>query len=473
MRNRFLKKIKELDEKNIGVLVRELLPSSKVIYLVYIPQMVDKKSISENIIKPILEYSGKEKLSIEKIAGSVVFVDEIKFDSDEEKIEGYLLEGKTIIVSSDEDDYIAANTLMVEKRNVESPQVETGIKAPRDAFTENIETNLSLIRYRLKDPALRIERMSIGRRTKTSIAIVYIQDIANPDYLNRIKEQLKKIEVDGILESGYIQKYLSDRKKIFPQVGTSERSDTVVGKLLDGKVAVIVNGSNFVLIAPRTFLEFLDSGDDHYESSYISVFVTILRLIALFLTLTLSALYVTVVAYHPDILPSQYILALATSRVAVPVNAVLEALLMEFVVELLRESNTRLPRQIGPSIGIVGTIVIGQAAVSAGLVSPLMVIIVSLSSMASFALPDYALVNTTRILKFVMIVSAGVFGLFGFIMGYTFLMIVLVSTYTVGIPYTAPLAPFSLKDIKDFFLADVVTNKDRPSYIRTKDQTKQ
>ena len=472
MRNRFLKKIKELDEKNIGVLVRELLPSSKVIYLVYIPQMVDKKSISENIIKPILEYSGKEKLSIEKIAGSVVFVDEIKFDSDEEKIEGYLLEGKTIIVSSDEDDYIAANTLMVEKRNVESPQVETGIKAPRDAFTENIETNLSLIRYRLKDPALRIERMSIGRRTKTSIAIVYIQDIANPDYLNRIK-QLKKIEVDGILESGYIQKYLSDRKKIFPQVGTSERSDTVVGKLLDGKVAVIVNGSNFVLIAPRTFLEFLDSGDDHYESSYISVFVTILRLIALFLTLTLSALYVTVVAYHPDILPSQYILALATSRVAVPVNAVLEALLMEFVVELLRESNTRLPRQIGPSIGIVGTIVIGQAAVSAGLVSPLMVIIVSLSSMASFALPDYALVNTTRILKFVMIVSAGVFGLFGFIMGYTFLMIVLVSTYTVGIPYTAPLAPFSLKDIKDFFLADVVTNKDRPSYIRTKDQTKQ
>ena len=473
MKSRFLKKIKELDEKNIGVLVRELLPSSKVIYLVYIPQMVDKKSISENIIKPILEYSGKEKLSIEKIAGSVVFVDEIKFDSDEEKIEGYLLEGKTIIVSSDEDDYIAANTLMVEKRNVESPQVETGIKAPRDAFTENIETNLSLIRYRLKDPALRIERMSIGRRTKTSIAIVYIQDIANPDYLNRIKEQLKKIEVDGILESGYIQKYLSDRKKIFPQVGTSERSDTVVGKLLDGKVAVIVNGSNFVLIAPRTFLEFLDSGDDHYESSYISVFVTILRLIALFLTLTLSALYVTVVAYHPDILPSQYILALATSRVAVPVNAVLEALLMEFVVELLRESNTRLPRQIGPSIGIVGTIVIGQAAVSAGLVSPLMVIIVSLSSMASFALPDYALVNTTRILKFVMIVSAGVFGLFGFIMGYTFLMIVLVSTYTVGIPYTAPLAPFSSKDIKDFFLADVVTNKDRPSYIRTKDQTKQ
>lgn len=473
MRNRFLKKIKELDEKNIGVLVREILPSNKVIYLVYIPQMVDKKSISENIIKPILEYSGKEKLSIEKIAGSVVFVDEIKFDSDEEKIEGYLLDGKTIIVSSDEDDYIAANTLKVEKRNVESPQVETGIKAPRDAFTENIETNLSLIRYRLKDPALRIERMSIGRRTKTSIAIVYIQDIANPDYLNRIKAQLKRIEVDGILESGYIQKYLSNRKKIFPQVGTSERSDTVVGKLLDGKVAVVVNGSNFVLVAPRTFLEFLDSGDDHYESSYISVFVTIIRLIALFLTLTLSALYVTVVAYHPDILPSQYILALATSRVAVPVNAVLEALLMEFVVELLRESNTRLPRQIGPSIGIVGTIVIGQAAVSAGLVSPLMVIIVSLSSMASFALPDYALVNTTRILKFVMIVSAGVFGLFGFIMGYTFLMIVLVSTYTVGIPYTAPLAPFSLKDIKDFFLADVVTNKDRPSYTRTKDQTKQ
>ena len=217
----------------------------------------------------------------------------------------------------------------------------------------------------------------------------------------------------------------------------------------------------------------MDSGDDHYENTYISVFVSILRFTALLLTLTLSALYVTVVAYHPDILPSQYILSLANSRVAVPVNAILEALLMEFVVELLRESNTRLPRQIGPSIGIVGTIVIGQAAVSAGLVSPLMVIIVSLSSMASFALPDYALVNITRVLKFLMILSAGAFGLFGFIMGYTFLIVVLVSTYSVGIPYTAPLAPFGFKDIKDFLLADIVTNKDRPSYINPKDKTKQ
>ena len=146
---------------------------------------------------------------------------------------------------------------------------------------------------------------------------------------------------------------------------------------------------------------------------------------------------------------------------------------MEFVVELLRESNTRLPRQIGPSIGIVGTIVIGQAAVSAGLVSPLMVIIISLSSMASFALPDYSLVNITRVLKFFMILCSGLFGLFGFIMGYTFLMVVLVSSYTVGIPYTAPIAPFSLKDIKDFLLADVVSNKDRPSYINAKDKTKQ
>lgn len=472
MKNKFIKKINELENKNIGMYVRKLLKSDIDIYILYIPLIVDRKNISDNIIKPILEYSETDKITMKKLAGSVIFADKVEFDSDEEKIENYLLLGKTIIISNDAD-YLVVDTLKTEKRNVESPEVETGIKAPRDAFTESIETNLTLIRQRLKDPALQIETMSIGRRTKTKVAIVYIDDIVNYDYLNRIKDQLNRIEVDGILESGYIQKYLSDRKKIFPQIGNSERSDSVVGKLLDGKVAIIVDGSNFALISPRTFLEFLDSGDDHYESTYIAIFVSILRFIALILTLTLSALYVTVVAYQPDILPPQYILSLANSRVSVPVNAVLEALLMEFVVELLRESNTRLPQQIGPSIGIVGTIVIGQAAVSAGLVSPLMVIIISLSSMASFALPDYSLVNITRVLKFFMILCSGLFGLFGFIMGYTFLMVVLVSTYTVGIPYTAPIAPFSLKDIKDFLLADVVSNKDRPSYINAKDKTKQ
>ncbi len=472
MKNKFIKKTNELENKNIGMYVRKLLKSDIDIYILYIPLIVDRKNISENIIKPILECSETDKITMKKLAGSVIFADKVEFDSDEEKIEAYLLLGKTIIISNDAD-YLVVDTLKTEKRNVESPEVETGIKAPRDAFTESIETNLTLIRQRLKDPALQIETMSIGRRTKTKVAVVYIDDIVNYDYLNRIKDQLNRIEVDGILESGYIQKYLSDRKKIFPQIGNSERSDSVVGKLLDGKVAIIVDGSNFALISPRTFLEFLDSGDDHYESTYIAIFVSILRFIALILTLTLSALYVTVVAYQPDILPPQYILSLANSRVSVPVNAVLEALIMEFVVELLRESNTRLPRQIGPSIGIVGTIVIGQAAVSAGLVSPLMVIIISLSSMASFALPDYSLVNITRVLKFFMILCSGLFGLFGFIMGYTFLMVVLVSSYTVGIPYTAPIAPFSLKDIKDFLLADVVSNKDRPSYINAKDKTKQ
>ena len=472
MKNKLLKKINELDNKNIGMYVRKLLTSKREILLLYIPLIVDRKSISENIIKPVLEYPKVDEITMKKLAESVILADKVEFDNDEDKIEGYLLQGKTIIISNDVD-YLVVDTFKREKRNVESPEVETGIKAPRDAFTESIETNLTLIRQRLKDPALQIETMSIGRRTKTKVAIVYIDDIVNYDYLNRIKDQLNRIEIDGILESGYIQKYLSDRKKIFPQIGNSERSDSVVGKLLDGKVAIIVDGSNFALVAPRTFLEFLDSGDDHYENSYIAIFVSILRFIALVLTLTLSALYVTVVAYQPDILPSQYILSLANSRVSVPVNAVMEAFLMEFVVELLRESNTRLPRQIGPSIGIVGTIVIGQAAVSAGLVSPLMVIIVSLSSMASFALPDYSLVNITRVLKFFMILCAGLFGLFGFIMGYTFLMVILVSTYTVGIPYTAPIAPFSLKDIKDFLLADVASNKDRPSYINANDKTKQ
>ncbi|MGF7060298.1 spore germination protein [Brassicibacter mesophilus] len=472
--NKFLKRIEDLRQDKLGITIRKISIIDIEIFLLYIPQLTDRERLSSDIIKPILQFGKNEKLDIDTMVSSILYLDDICIDDEEDSITEYILKGNTVILTSNDDKYIIANTFKVEKRSVEPPDIQTAIRAPRDSFTENLNTNLSLIRYRIKDSALRIDYCSVGRRTKTTTAVIYIDDIANPRTVSEIKNRLKDIKIDGIVESGYIQKFiLNNPLNLFPQVSIAERSDTACASILNGKICVIVEGSNLALILPTTFFEFLDTGDDHYDNLYLAVFTKFIRITAIIITLNLSALYVAVVSFHPDILPPQYILALATSRVTVPVNALLEATLMEFVSELLREASIRLPKQIGPAIGIVGTIVIGQAAVAAGLVSPLMVIIVSLSTMASFAAPDYTITTPIRILKFMMIFITGVFGLFGFIMGFTIIVINIVSATSFGVPYFSPVAPLNVKDLKNYILSDITLAKIRPRFLKTKDKTKQ
>jgi hypothetical protein len=474
MKNKYIDKIEEIKNEISGLIVRKITINDKEVYIVFIPQITNRESISSNIIKPLLQYNKEEILSLDTIFNSVIYIDEVFEDNDEFKIEKYIFDGKTVIAILDEDKYLVANTMSLEKRTTESPQIETTIRSPRDAFTETLDSNLSLIRYRIKDKSLKIEYITVGKRTKTTVAVIYISDIANKKYVDQIKRKIEGIEVEGIMESGYIQKFISNKATtLFPQIGIVEKPDSTCANILDGKVCIMVNGSNLALITPKNFIEFLDSSDDHYDNTYIALLTKILRIEALIITLTLSALYVAIVAFHADIIPSQYILAIATSRTTVPVNALVETLLMEMVIELLREASVRLPKQIGPAIGIVGTIVIGQAAVAAGLVSPLMVIIVSLTLMASFAIPDYTIMNPIRVLKFGIILITGVFGLFGFIMAITFIVVKLASITSYGVPYTAPFAPFYFEDVKDFFLSNIVLSKKRPKYLDDQDETRQ
>lgn len=456
-----------------GVSIRKVVVQDIEIYILYISEISDRNAISNNIIKPLLHYHNNELITPEIIISSVVYVDDIFLEYDEDVIIDFILQGETVILLSNNIGYLVANTVNIEKRSTEAPQIEGTIRSPRDAFTENIEANLSLIRYRIKSKALKVEYYKVGKRTKSTVAVLYMVDIANPKYVKDIKNRLQEISVDGILESGYIQKFISnDKASLFPQSGISEKSDSTCAAILSGKVCIMVEGSNLALICPQSFIEFFDAADDHYDNTYIGVFVKIMRYFAVIITLTFSSLYVALVAYNPDIIPSQYILAIAASRVTVPVNAFTEALLMELIVELLREASIRLPKQIGSAVSIVGTIVIGQAAASAGLVSPLMIIIVALSLMASFAVPDYTIMNPIRILKFLMLFLTGIFGLFGLVMGITLIVVKLASITSFGIPYTAPVAPFYFKDIKDFILSNIVITKSRPRYQKLKDKTK-
>ncbi|MFD3155470.1 spore germination protein [Haloimpatiens sp. FM7330] len=472
-KNKYEEKIEKLSQDNVGVTIRKLC-NNKKIYVLYISQITDRERVSSDIIKPILQYSCEENLTIDIISKSVIYMDDIDIDNDENKIEDYILKGKSIIIIDDEDEYIIANTYKVEKRGIEGPQIQNLLRGPRDAFTENFETNLSLIRYRIKDSSLRIDTYSIGERTKTSIAVVYLKDVTNPRYVNEIEKRLKKIKTDGIFESGYIEKFIfKDNYGIFPRAGMVERSDAACANLLKGKICIIIEGSNFGLVVPQNFGEFLDAGDNHYENTYVSVISKVLRIIALGMSLVLSSLYVALVSFNPDVLPGTYIVVLASSRVTVPVNALLEVTLMEVVTDILKESSIRLPKPIGPAISIVGTIVIGQAAVSAGVVSSLTVIIISLSTMTSFAAPDYTITSPISLLKYVLIFITGVFGLFGFVIGFTFIVINVTSIESLEVPYTAPIAPLNLKDLKNCILSDITKEKERPSFFKTKDKKKQ
>ncbi len=446
--NTFSNQLNPKNLKELGIISRNLIVNNTSVIILYIQQLTDRASLTENIIKPLLSDRSKTT-TIDRIMTSVIYIDNVFTDDDENKIIDYILKGNSIIIIPTEKKYIIANTLKIEKRQVQEPTIESTIKGARDAFTENYDDNLSLIRYRLKDPQLRIDEFTLGKRTLTAVAIIYIKDIANKNLVNTVKTKISKINIDGILQSGHIQKFiLNNAFNFFPQTGIVERSDIASANILDGKIIILVEGSNLALVLPKTFIEFVDAGDDHHDNIYNSIFSKFIRILCICISLFLTALYVAVVSFHPDILPAQYIISLATSRASVPFNAFLEAFLMELVAEILREASIRLPKQIGPAIGIVGTIVIGQASVAAGLISPLLVIIVSLSIMASFATADYTITNTIRVLKFMVIIITSIFGLYGFTMGIILITVNLCSIDTFGVSYVSPLSPLNFKDLK-------------------------
>ncbi|GMQ59131.1 spore germination protein [Vallitalea sediminicola] len=462
----------EKKSKELGITTRYLNVGDTDVIILYIQQITDRNMLSLNIIKPLL-LCHKRALTTDRIINTI-YIDDLFTGTKENEIIDYVLRGNSVIIIPTDDKYIVANTLKIEKRQVQEPNIENTIKGARDAFNENYNDNLSLIRYRLKDPNLRIDELIVGKRTQTTVAIIYIKDIANEGLVSDVENKISKIEIDGILESSYIQKFIFNNSyNFFPQSGIVERSDTACANILDGKVIILVEGGNLALVVPKTFIEFFDTGDDHFDNTFISIFSKFIRILCIIISLFLTSLYVAVVSFHSDILPPQYIISLATSRATVPFNAFLEAFLMESVAEILREASVRLPKQIGPAIGIVGTIVIGQASVSAGLVSPLLVIIVSLSIMSSFATSDYSITNTIRVLKFLMIIITSVFGLFGFTMGIILIVVNLCSIDSFGVSYIAPLSPLNFRDLKHLFISDIHLSKKRPEYLKTKDDSRQ
>jgi hypothetical protein len=335
-------------------------------------------------------------------------------------------------------------------------------------------TNITLIRSYIKDTSLCIENLQVGSRTNKLVSIVYINGIVSEQMVGSLRKRIQEIKMDGILDSSVLEQLLAENSlTIFPQMALTERPDRVSDWLLKGKLAVFVDGSSLAIVCPQSFMEFFQSMEDSNVNWQIATFWRLLRFTALFLSVFFTALYVASLTFHYEVIPQTLLFTLSESRAKVPFPPIIEALLLEFIMELLREAGARLPTKVGQTMGIVGGIVIGTAAVEAGFTSNILIIIISLGALGSFVTPSYTMGNVIRIVRFPLIILAGFWGFYGMMFGFCFLLLHLLRQTSLGSPYLAPFFPPRFADWKDSIirLPLTFTNK-RPDLTRAEDEYK-
>ncbi|WP_338449731.1 spore germination protein [Niallia oryzisoli] len=416
--------------------------------IVYVEGIVNGQSIHDFILESIMENStlrekmgAKETLNV--LAEDVVALGTVKEISLWDDLFSSLMSGESVILLDGIDRGLIADTKGGEQRSVEEPSSQVTVRGPRDGFTESLRTNTSLVRRRIQNPDLWMESMKIGKVTKTDVAIMYIKGIANEEIVEEVRNRLSRINIDSVLESGYIEQMIEDQTfTSFPTLYHTERPDSVTGNLLEGRVAIFVNGTPFVLIAPAVFIQFFQSVEDYYARFDIATALRFLRILIFFISLVGPSIYIAATTFHQEMIPTNLLFAVAAQREAVPFPAFVEAVIMEIAFEILREAGIRMPRAVGSAISIVGALVIGQAAVEAGIVSPAMVIVVAITAIANFATPSFSIAISARLIRFLFMLIAAVFGFYGVILGMIMLVVHLCGLRSFGVPYMSPLAPF-------------------------------
>jgi hypothetical protein len=434
--------------------------------LSFLSTLIDETILQDNILPYLLEQEFNELEDIKRI----VPVGNVELSNDPSKIDDKLLSGFTLLTIETEEKrfaFIAAQKEFI--RSVSPPEVEFSVIGPKESFVEALGPNLNLIRKRLPIKELIIEELTVGRLTKTKVAVMHIEGIANQDNLQTVIQRIKEIEIDAVTDSSYIVQIISDNKNSpFPLLLDTERPDRVSAILAEGKIAILVDGSPHALIAPTTLVEFFGSFEDYFLNWMLSSFFRLVRLFAVAFSILITPIYVAALSYHYELIPKDLLGTLITSRREVPLPPILEAIFLELTIELLREAGARLPTKVGQTIGIVGGIVIGTASVEAGLTSNVLLIIVALAALASFTTPVYKMGNTIRLLRFPFLLFAELWGLLGVVFCFCILMTHLIRLTSLGRPFLEPLYPLRVTDLKDALIRLPITNQSlRPQFLRT------
>lgn len=409
--------------------------------------MIKPDKIHEGISKPIIN-SKVTDTKIDTVLNKILYIPEGEISNNIDEMVSSVLYGDTVILVDKNDKAIIADTKGWQTRAISQPETEVSLKGPKEGFTESIIMNLSLIRRKIVNPDLKFVFRELGRVTKTKICICYIEGIASDKILRELNERLNKIDIDGILAAGYIEELIKDAPlSPFQTTGYTERPDVVAGNLLEGRIAIVIDGTPVVITLPFIFMEYFQANEDYYQNFIFSSINRIMRFIAFFLTTSIPAIYVALVTYHQEMIPTPLIISIFAAREGIPFPTVFEALAMLFAFEIMREAGVRLPRPIGQSISIVGALILGEAAVTARLISAPMVIITALTGISAFLIPK--MLGPLIIVRTVFLILASFLGLYGYIFGVIGLFIHLMSMRSFGVPYMLNMGSINKQDIKD------------------------
>jgi spore germination protein KA len=446
--------------------------------MIFFSSLVNTEQIREHVLKPLMAQPSGQPGFPEHISemthyiwSTAVQVTEGTTTADISALPSAAVKGELILLIEGVPEALRMDMRQIDTRGVEPPQTEQVIRGPREGYVEKLENNLSLLRYRLQSTDFRIEISPVGTRTQSKVALCYIESIADSGLITEAMRRISMIDTDGILDAGYIEQFIEDQPlSPFPQVQSTERPDKTVAALLEGRVAILVDGSPFALIVPALFNQFFQTVDDYTERFIMGSLIRLIRLIALAFSLFFPALYVSVISFNPELMPTDFAVAISGGRAGVPFPAVLEVLIMEVSMEVLREATIRLPQMIGGALSIVGVLVIGQAAVGAGIASPITVVIVALTTIGSFATPAYNAAIALRMLRFPLIILAGMFGLYGVMIGTILILNHLLFLESFGVPYMSPYIPGKWRDLKDTLIrVPLWWMRRRPSFLHAKD----
>lgn len=463
----FIQQIKDATNNPFDLIIKSIPPN---ITIIYIDNLVKDQTLNEHIISNL---QNKHNETPETIKGALS-IPEVDIYGQLEKTIESIIHGSVLIHLDGYPQAVVANITTRESRSLSAPENESQVIGAQVGFNESLSTNISLIRRYIASSDLCNEKFTIGKRTNTSVALLYMNGIANDQMINSLRQRITSLELDALIDSAVLSEMIDDNSlSVFPQMLLTERPDRFCDGLLNGKIGLIVDGSSMAIICPQSFVEFFQSQEDQNLRWHIATFARLLRFTAILLSVFLTPIYVGALTFHYEVIPQAFLVPLSESRALVPFPPVFEALLLEFIIELLREAGARLPTKIGQTIGIVGGIVIGTAAVQAGITSNILLIFVALSALASFTTPSYMMGNVIRLIRFPIIILAGFWGFYGIMLAFCFILIHLLRQSSMGAPYLSPFYPPRLKDMRNSIIRmPIPFTAKRPTLTRPKNEEK-
>ena len=446
--------------------VREVQFFDTQLFIVYIAPLTDNNLLNESVIKPLIEFDQELDGDVcTFVQEQVLANNEVKEQESIDQFITEILQGRAGIIIDGVGKMLTCDAEKIVVRPIQEPPSSAVIKGPREGFNESLKYNLSLIRHKLPTPDLVIDTFSIGKYTNTQVAVIYLQDIADKDVVKEVERRISKINIDGVVDSYYISAYLQSKpQSIFKQVGDTEKPDILVSKMLEGRIGIVVDGSPIVLTVPFILIEDLQSSDDYYSQPIKVAFLRILRLIGVVLAVLLPGTYVAIQLYHYKILPTEFLITIMDTTQGIPFTPFTEVLFIVLLFEILYEANLHMPQYMGMALSIVGALILGETAVNAGLVSPPAVMIVALSGLTFYVVPNQA--SQFSLLRILYVFVGATLGLFGILAFSVWVISYLSSFDTYQSAYLAPATPYIKGDMKDFLVKAPLTQmKTRPRSI--------